>query len=152
MIRPATLLATCLGSGATVAQLTLDQKVEGSNPSSPAISIVALGVVQAEVGRFHYARCMSESSGVSDLIGLLNDESARPDERDDAAIDLGKSDDPVALEALITFARRSDQDDMLIGSCGESIAQIWERQGAIYDPVLVESLAAPAAREVRDEV
>ena len=25
-----------LGSGATVAQLTLDQKVEGSNPSSPA--------------------------------------------------------------------------------------------------------------------
>ena len=31
-----------LGSGATVAQLTLDQKVEGSNPSSPAISILAL--------------------------------------------------------------------------------------------------------------
>ena len=92
---------------------------------------------------------MSESSGVSDLIGLLNDESARPEERDDAAIDLGKSDDPVALEALITFARRSDQDDMLMGSCGESIAQIWERQGAVYDPVLVESLAAPAAREVR---
>src|ERR1700694_417886 len=27
---------TNLGSGATVAQLTLDQKVEGSNPSSPA--------------------------------------------------------------------------------------------------------------------
>ncbi len=92
---------------------------------------------------------MSESSAVSDLIGLLNDESARPDERDDAAIDLGKSDDPVSLEALITFARSSDQDDKLIGSCGESIAQIWERQGSVYDPVLVESLAAPAAREVR---
>src|SRR5712691_12319095 len=29
---------TSLGSGATVAQLTLDQKVEGSNPSSPATS------------------------------------------------------------------------------------------------------------------
>ncbi len=86
---------------------------------------------------------------MSDLIGLLNDESARPDERDDAAIDLGKSDDPVSLEALITFARSSDQDDMLIGSCGESIAQIWERRGSVYDPVLVESLAAPAAREVR---
>jgi hypothetical protein len=28
-----------LGSGATVAQLTLDQKVEGSNPSSPAKSL-----------------------------------------------------------------------------------------------------------------
>jgi hypothetical protein len=28
-----------LGSGATVAQLTLDQKVEGSNPSSPANKI-----------------------------------------------------------------------------------------------------------------
>ena len=35
MVRPA---PSCepLGSGATVAQLTLDQKVEGSNPSSPA--------------------------------------------------------------------------------------------------------------------
>ena len=28
---------------------------------------------------------------------------------------------------LAAFARRSDQDDMRIGSCGESIAQIWER-------------------------
>jgi len=33
-----------------------------------------------------------EPSGVSELIGLLSDESARLDERDDAAIDLSKSD------------------------------------------------------------
>src|SRR2546427_4636812 len=37
MIRPAPR-PKHLGSGATVAQLTLDQKVEGSNPSSPASS------------------------------------------------------------------------------------------------------------------
>jgi hypothetical protein len=76
------------------------------------------------VEQFPYARRTFEPSGVSDLIGLPHDESARLDERDDAAIEPGKSDDPVALEALITFARRSDQDDMLIGSCRESIAQI----------------------------
>jgi hypothetical protein len=32
-----------LGSGATVAQLTLDQKVEGSNPSSPATRLCKFG-------------------------------------------------------------------------------------------------------------
>ena len=32
-----------LGSGATVAQLILDQKVEGSNPSSPATSLYKFG-------------------------------------------------------------------------------------------------------------
>ena len=39
MVRPAPR-PKHLGSGATVAQLTLDQKVEGSNPSSPANNIV----------------------------------------------------------------------------------------------------------------
>jgi hypothetical protein len=36
-----------LGSGATVAQLTLDQKVEGSNPSSPANQMLWSGITRS---------------------------------------------------------------------------------------------------------
>ena len=91
---------------------------------------------------------MSKKS-IRDLIELLNDEAARLDERDDAAIDLGQSDDPAALHALISFAQRTDQSDTLVGSAGESIAQIWERAGSPYDEALVKSLAPAAAREIR---
>src|SRR5207302_1642845 len=50
-----------LGSGATVAQLTLDQKVEGSNPSSPATSPLT---VSARCNRTFASRADAE-----DLVG-----------------------------------------------------------------------------------
>jgi HEAT repeat protein len=93
--------------------------------------------------------CMADDRRLQDLIFLLNDDSARIDERDDAAIDLGHFDDPAALDALIAFAQRHDQDDVVAGACGESIAQIWERQGIPMDDRLVDSLAPAAAWEVR---
>ncbi len=81
------------------------------------------------------------------LIELLRDHTARIDERDDAAIDLGGSDDPKALAALLEVASHADDDEMVIGSCGESIAQIAVRTGR-FEPSSLDGLAAPALREV----
>jgi len=70
-----------------------------------------------------------DPSGLDPLIALLFDPSAREDERDDAAIDLGKSDDDRAVEALLRFASDPDSEEMVAGSCGESLAGIAIRRG-----------------------
>jgi hypothetical protein len=55
------------------------------------------------------------------LVAIPRDRSARFDERDDAAIDLGESDDDRALAALLELGAQSD-DEMVLGSIEESIA------------------------------
>ena len=87
-----------------------------------------------------------EPEGVNALVRILRDRSARIDERDDAAIDLGKSDDDRALAALVEIASRAD-DDTILGSAGESLAQIAIRRGK-FDSSWLDRLAPPARREL----
>lgn len=82
------------------------------------------------------------------LISVLRDTSARPDERDDAAIGLGRFDEPEALAVLVEVASDSEEDDNVVASAGESIAEIWQKSGG-YDDDLVAGLTATAQREIR---
>jgi len=62
------------------------------------------------------------------LIDLLNDPTAREDERDDAALDLGDFDDERVLPALLNFISIKNADELLVQSCLDSIAQILTRR------------------------
>ena len=64
------------------------------------------------------------SDKVQGLIEILFDKTAREDERDDAAMYLGKYDDDRALNALALMASHSNNDFTVLDSCGESIAEI----------------------------
>ena len=57
---------------------------------------------------------------------ILLDRKASLAERDDAAIDLGDFDDPEALDALMEIAVDPQEEDIILASCGESIALIWQ--------------------------
>ncbi|HEY9288357.1 MAG TPA: hypothetical protein VIT43_10080 [Candidatus Dormibacteraeota bacterium] len=81
------------------------------------------------------------------LVEVLFDKTARLDERDDAAVHLGRVDDPRALQALVDRASDPREDDAVVGSAGESIAAIWLRRGN-YDPRILEGLR----REPRAEI
>jgi tetratricopeptide (TPR) repeat protein len=70
------------------------------------------------------------------LVGVLLDRSARLDERDDAAMDLGTRDEPEALAALVEVASDSESDPTLLDTCGESIGEIWARNGSVDAAVL----------------
>lgn len=58
------------------------------------------------------------------LLEILLDKTARDDERDDAAIDLGRYD---VKNTLFHFANDLKEDEMLRASCGKSLAEIWIR-------------------------
>lgn len=59
------------------------------------------------------------------LANILLDDTARDDERDDAALILGQFDDDTALNALMKIATNSLlQDAYFQDVCGESIANI----------------------------
>lgn len=81
------------------------------------------------------------------LIELLRDDRARPDERDDAAIDLGSADDPRAVEALLEAGSRAELNETVLASCGESLAHIAARRGRL-DPEWQRRLAPPASQEL----
>jgi hypothetical protein len=63
------------------------------------------------------------------LISVLLDKSARVDERDAAAMDLSLYDDPEVERALVETATDPITDAAVAGSCGESLAEIWDRRG-----------------------
>jgi HEAT repeat protein len=88
-----------------------------------------------------------DARAVDGLIEVLRDLTARVDERDDAAIDLGKSDDPVALQALLDVARDSTQDAMVLGSVGESPAEIAVRNRS-FERSWLEGMTKAAAVEL----
>ncbi len=58
------------------------------------------------------------------LIEVLLDRTAREDERDDAAMDLGDYKDLRALDALVKIASDPKEDEMVVDSCAESIGEI----------------------------
>ena len=80
------------------------------------------------------------------LIGVLVDPSASEAERDDAATDLAKYDEPKAEEALIQVASKSEISEMLADTCGESLGTIWARQGR-FNRQMLDKLH-PVARKM----
>lgn len=74
------------------------------------------------------------------LINTLLDKTARDDERDDAAMDLGRVNHDRSLSALLQIASDPNEDEMVLDSCGESIAQILVMRGR-YDQKIIEKLA-----------
>lgn len=61
------------------------------------------------------------------LIELLFDETARIDERDDAALDLAEYDSDIAMDALIKAGSDRNFDDTVLEAVSTSIAMIWSR-------------------------
>ena len=84
---------------------------------------------------------------VDQLIALLMDKEARLDERDDAAMDLADFDDVRAIAALAIVGSDAAEDDLLLASCGTSLAEIWTRRGDADESVLLH-LTAIARHEV----
>ena len=78
------------------------------------------------------------------LISVLLDANARIDERDDAAMDLSAYSGSEVEAALLSAACDPAIPEMVAASCGESLAEIWIRRGAI-DSGALESLP-PVAR------
>ncbi len=84
---------------------------------------------------------------VSLLVKILLDKSVDLAERDDAAMDLGTYNDDVALDALIKVATDHTEHEMILSSCGESIADIWLERGE-YSREVLNSLTIEARHEV----
>ena len=80
------------------------------------------------------------------LIEILEDESSRLDEIDDAIIDLGQLRSLKPLNPILKIAINSKKDEMLLESAGEALAQIMIDLDE-YDGRFVESLAPVAQRE-----
>ena len=81
------------------------------------------------------------------LIDTLLDQSALLADRDDAAMDLGAYNDDNVLDALIRVARNKDEHEMILASCGESIADIWLAR-RYYNQEVFDSLTNAAQHEV----
>jgi hypothetical protein len=70
------------------------------------------------------------------LIRLLLDLRADHGDRDDAALALAESDEPGAEHALALIALDPQTDPDLAETCGEALAQVWARRGALDVEVL----------------
>ena len=82
------------------------------------------------------------------LIGVLLDPSARLDERDDAAMDLAKFDEPSVEEALLQVVLNHSEDELVADSAGESLRNIWDRKLKYVEPLVAQM--HPAARRLFD--
>ncbi|MEK4044151.1 hypothetical protein NSU18_10840 [Paenibacillus sp. FSL H8-0048] len=82
------------------------------------------------------------------LFQILVDPSASDAEKDDAVIELGENfQDDETVEFLINVSNESDCNEMIAGSCGESIGQIWLTiQRINYD--MLSQLKGIALKEV----
>jgi hypothetical protein len=84
------------------------------------------------------------NSSASALISVLLDGTAREDERDDAAMDLSAFDEPEVHAALARVATDPAESELVAGSAGESLAELWAARGAV-DRAVFERLV-PVAR------
>jgi hypothetical protein len=80
-----------------------------------------------------------------ELIRLLLDREARPSDRGDAAIELGRHDDPEVEDALLGIVRDPGSSAELTEDCGLSLAEIWSRRDQLNVP-LAATLPPPALR------
>jgi len=83
------------------------------------------------------------------LIEVLLDRSALIAERDDAASDLGAFDCKEALVTLLAVAALPEEPEVVLWSCGESIAEIWRRNGT-FDRGAFDALTGQAKQEIRE--
>jgi len=81
------------------------------------------------------------------LVAILLNRSARVDERDDAAGYLGTSDDPSVIEALVRVASDASDDETVVATCGESLAEICVRSGFL-DSAWLTALRPEALNEL----
>lgn len=77
------------------------------------------------------------------LVRLLLDKTAEFGDRDDAAMDLGRFDEPMAEDALFHVATDSGEDIDLVETSGESLAEIWCRKNKL-DRDAINRLQPPA--------
>jgi hypothetical protein len=84
---------------------------------------------------------------VTALVAILLDRTARIDERDDAAMYLRRGNDDAALTALLNVASDPGEDELVLASSGESLAQIFVRSGRL-DPAWLHELTSVALHEV----
>ena len=82
------------------------------------------------------------------LIEILLDSNASLAERDDAAIDLSNFDEDAVLVALIEVGTNEQEDEVLLASCGESIAEIILKR-KIKPGDILQKLAIPAQNEAK---
>ncbi len=82
------------------------------------------------------------------LISVLLDSSARIDERDDAAMDLSAYSGSEVETALLRAACDPATPELVAASCGESLAELWIRRGAIDSSALESLPPVPRAEAV----
>ncbi|HSM15772.1 MAG TPA: hypothetical protein VK845_02090 [Gemmatimonadales bacterium] len=80
-----------------------------------------------------------------ELVRLVLDRAARPSDRDDAAIELGRHDDPAVEAALLRIVRDPMSGAVLKEDCGLSLAEIWSRRDRLNVP-LAATLPPPVLR------
>ena len=86
----------------------------------------------------------------SGLISVLLDQSAEFGARDDAAMDLGAYDGSEVEEALLKVVLDHLENDDLVDSAVESLAEVWLRSG-YENPDLVEKMHPVARRLLESE-
>ena len=84
---------------------------------------------------------------VDQLIAILFDDTARVDEKDDAAMDLGDYNDDRALSALIQIVTDENEEPFIFDKCGESIASIWVNRD-YFDTNLYKKMVPDAQYEL----
>lgn len=77
------------------------------------------------------------------LVALLRDPTARLDERVDAAMALWTFSGAEVTAALIRAALDPSEDDLIIETAAESLAEIWKRNDA-FDHDVYGTMPAPA--------
>ena len=80
-----------------------------------------------------------------ELVRQLLDRGARPSDRADAAIELGRHDSPEVEDALLRIVRDPGSRAELTEDCGLSLAEIWSRRDQLDIP-LAATLPPPALR------
>jgi len=85
------------------------------------------------------------------LIEILEDLQANVSEKDDAAMDLGSSNHPLAVKALAAKGQDAAEDEIVLNSCGESLAEIWIRNNH-FDQNLYDHLQPNAKQGARSVI
>ncbi len=82
------------------------------------------------------------------IIAILLDKRARWDERDDAAMYLAEFDDLESYNALVAVASDLSEDEVILSSCGESIAIRWKKNNG-FDQKIFNRMAPNAKNEIK---
>jgi len=82
------------------------------------------------------------------LAVLLNREEA-VELRNSAAVYLGHFDSEKALKSLIEFSCNDLEHERLLISCGDAIAEIWDRNHGFDINVVLSQVATPTKEEIK---